>query len=413
MTDFGEIIKYIESEMGIDTDSIGIISVASAINKHVTHDELENKQFANLMSDNNRIQDLINELTVAETWFFRDSECFKFLKHELSSRRFKYSPTNKLRILSAPSSTGEEPYSISMLLIDLGFNINDFEIVAVDINPISLNIAKKGIYGRSSFRNDFEGFKSRYFELTNDKNFAIDSKIKSIPNFRQANIVKSDFLANEAKFDYIFCKNLLIYLNIEARNAVLQNINRLLRKDGVLFAGLSETAYFTRNHFEHVQHDMAFACKQIITPNATERTLFTKSSAKADEKAPQKSSLKPAQKTEKLHKPILKENKDDLYIRLNNLANKGEYVDAEHICNELLSSDNSDFRALYVMGLISNASGKITEAKDYFHKVLYLKPDHYESLVHTSLIYESSGEHELANIYRERAERVFVKLSNS
>jgi chemotaxis protein methyltransferase WspC len=138
MTDFGEIIKYIESEMGIDTDSIGIISVASAINKHVSHEELENKQFANLMSDNNRIQDLINELTVAETWFFRDSECFKFLKQELSSQRFKYTSNNKLRILSAPSSTGEEPYSIAMLLLDLGFNINDFEIVAVDINPISL-----------------------------------------------------------------------------------------------------------------------------------------------------------------------------------------------------------------------------------------------------------------------------------
>jgi chemotaxis protein methyltransferase WspC len=205
----------------------------------------------------------------------------------------------------------------------------------------------------------------------------------------------------------------LIYLNNDARNAVLQNINRLLRQDGVLFAGLSETAYFTRNQFEHVQHDMAFACKQIVTSNPTEPTLFTKSSPKTAEKAPQKSSIKAPPKTEKQHKPIQTENKEELYIRLNNLANQGEYLDAEQICNELLSNDNSDYRALYVMGLISNASGKITEAKDYFHKVLYLQPDHYESLVHTSLIFESSGEHELANIYRERAERVFIKQSNS
>ncbi|MCO5250580.1 MAG: methyltransferase domain-containing protein [Candidatus Kapabacteria bacterium] len=413
MTDFGEIIKYIESEMGIDTDSIGIISVASAINKHVSQAELDNQKFAHLMSDSNRVQDLINDLTVAETWFFRDSECFKFLKQELSNQRFKYTSSNKLRILSAPSSTGEEPYSIAMLLIDLGFKTTEFDIVAVDINPVSLNKARNGIYGRTSFRSDFANFKQRYFEPTNDNNFTIDSRIKSIPDFRQANIVKSNFLANEAKFDYIFCKNLLIYLNVEARNAVLQNINRLLRSEGVLFAGLSETAYFTRNHFEHVQHDMAFACKQIVHSNTSEPTLFTKSNIKTTEKATPKTTKMIPKISEKQHHQSQGENKDELYEQLKILANQGSYIDAEQICNELLISDNGDYRALYVMGLISNASGKISEAKDYFHKVLYLHPDHYESLVHTSLIYESSGEHELANIYRERAERVFIKQSNS
>lgn len=413
MTDFGEIIEFIEREMGIDTDSIGIISVASAISKHIRPDELENKNFATLMSDNSRIQDLINDLTVPETWFFRDTECFNFLKQSLSSDRFNYSYSNKLRILSAPSSTGEEPYSIAMLLMDLGFKLDEFEIVAVDINPISLNKAKLGIYGKSSFRNEFSGFKEKYFKRIENDQYELDYKIKSIPIFKKGNLAKRNFLSNEPRFDYIFCKNLLIYLNSEARNLVLQNINRLLKADGVLFAGLSETAYFTRNQFEHVKHDMAFACKQIIVAPNVEQSLFSNEPQIRTTKTRITKAVKAPVSVEIIeHKQSLSVNIEELYLRLKDLANSGSYSEAEQICIDILNKDNADYTALYVMGLIRNASGHTLEAKDYFHKVLYLKPDHYESLIHTSLIYESNGEHELANIFRERAERIFIKQSN-
>ncbi len=409
MTDYGDIIQFIETEIGLNTDSVGIISVANAITKHLKPDEIKYSEFSKLMRDNSRLQDLLNELTVAETWFFRDTECFNFLRSELSSNKHKYSADNKLRILSVPCSTGEEPYSITILLNELGFKSTDYEIIASDINPNSLNKAKSAVFGKSSFRNDYCDFKSKYFDLVNENCYELNYKIKSIPTFKKGNLVKSNFLQNEPKFDYIFCKNLLIYLHEEARKQVLENITRLIKLDGILFTGLSETTYFTRNNFDYIKHDMAFACKQITSLKQTEPSLL----ANHQELIKQIHHPNSEQKSIKTHRKIAtihtqEKNDKNLHQKLYELADKGLYSEAEKMCLDLLSKDTSDYSALYIMGLIKNVSGKSSEAKDFFNKVLYLKPDHYESLVHTSLIYESTGEHELANIYRTRAEKVFI-----
>lgn len=413
MTDYGDIIQLIETEMGLNTDSVGIISVASAITKHLKPDEIKYSDFSNLMRDNSRLQDLLNELTVAETWFFRDTECFNYLRNELFQNKYKYTSENKLRILSAPCSTGEEPYSIAILLNELGFKSTDYEIIASDLNPNSLNKAKIGIFGKSSFRNDYHDFKAKYFNLINENCYELNYKIKSIPTFKKGNLVKSNFLQNESKFDYVFCKNLLIYLHDDARRQVLENISRLLKPDGILFAGLSETAYFTRNNFTYIKHDMAFACRQITLSEPDEVKLLKTQRLSDKPLAETISERQPVKSHRKVvHSQNQDANNQNLYQKLHELADKGHYSEAEKICTDLLSKDISDYSALYIMGLIKNASGKSSEAKDFFNKVLYIKPDHYESLIHTSLIYESTGEHELASIYRERAERIFIKMQN-
>jgi len=416
MNDYNEILLFISSEIGLNPDSIGLMSIARGISNSMKNSGIANPvEFtAKIKTDKLLFKELIEEIKVPETWFFRDVECYNYIKNHINTNRKNISQTNPLRILSAPCSTGEEPYSATMLALNCGLNPNEIEIIGTDLSSNSIEFAKSGLYRKSSFRCDYDDFQYKYFS-TDGQNYQIHDNVRNIPVYFEDNIVKNTFLEQQLPFDFIFCKNVLIYLNDESRSKVLDNICRLLKSDGTLLVGLSEINYFTRNGFEQIKHNMAFACKKSSTKlseNVNKNNFYN--TVKPNIPKLNSNTHQRIKSTELSFKEKIETVSKSTYTieNVKEMADKGDFKQAEKICETLIKHEYSNSDALYYMGLIQNALHNSALASDYFKKVLYLKPDHYESLVHISLIYEASGDSARALLFRERAERVYLKNMN-
>lgn len=284
----GIIESLLEEKIGLSAEAVGSEIIAKAIRYRMRCCGLLSEDDKNLSAYLNRLrtskkewEKLIEEVVVPETWFLRNKASFSFFGGYV---RFEWLPEHKdrmLRILSIPCSTGEEPYSIAMTLMDMGLSediIRDrFCIDAVDISKKSLRKAKLGIYGPESFRGEELSFRERYFKRVSgtrvDKNgkkiksdFKIRSYLRNMVRFMQGNLVNSWALANEKPYNIIFCRNLLIYLSDPAKKQVMRNIDRLLEQNGILFVGHVErplVCNFPKEiRFVWIRQAGVFACRK-------------------------------------------------------------------------------------------------------------------------------------------------------
>ena len=196
---------------------------------------------------------------VPETWFFRDEETFASLVRTTLELQERTSAA--LRFLSIPCSTGEEPYSIAMALRDAGIARGRFHVDAVDISGRALAQARRGIYGRNSFRSQNLAFRERYFRPVSEGYALVDS-ISSAVSFHQGNVVTGRLPLFNGPYDAIYCRNLLIYLDRPAQARVLQTLSSLLAPDGMLFVGPVEAFFTSANGFSAVDGPASFAFRK-------------------------------------------------------------------------------------------------------------------------------------------------------
>lgn len=200
---------------------------------------------SNTLDSEQEWAEFILNLTNLESYFFRDKELFNLLRNTLLPELIQRKQYNKtLRICSAGCSTGEEPYSLAILLKEL---ISDLEqwnlmILGVDINSSALQRAKIGIYRPWSFRNVDIEIKQRYFQLINNQ-YHIDSQIKDMLTFQTVNLVKDRFTRPQCELrdmDLILCRNVFIYFEPSAIDKVLNKFHEALQPLGYLIAGHAE-----------------------------------------------------------------------------------------------------------------------------------------------------------------------------
>jgi chemotaxis protein methyltransferase CheR len=193
---------------------------------------------------------LAGYLTIGETYFFRDTAVFKFLKekmlHDLIYSRWH---SNKyLRIWSAACCTGEEPYSIAMLIDQLIPNRKDWNIsiIATDINEKFLNKAKKGLYTQWSFRNTSDDMRTKYFTIKDGNKYVIHPEIKRMVSFFYLNLAEGAFPSysnNTTELDLICCRNVLMYFSETVRENVVRGLASALTQNGVLIVSPGEADY--------------------------------------------------------------------------------------------------------------------------------------------------------------------------
>ncbi len=191
---------------------------------------------------------LVPHLTVNETYFLREETTFSILKNKIfpefiNRRRQKYP---FLRIWSAGCSSGEEPYTIAILLKELIPDISNWHIsiIATDVNPVVLQKASRGIYTQWSFRRTPEWFRSKYFRSLSNKQFEILPEIKEMVQFHLLNLVDSSSPESHPAMDgmdIIFCRNVLMYFNEQSRQEVLKKFSSHLADGGWLTLGAAET----------------------------------------------------------------------------------------------------------------------------------------------------------------------------
>jgi chemotaxis protein methyltransferase CheR len=241
---------HLAQHMGINfsTDRLNDLSQKmTALAEAFAFDDLN--EFAEwLLSDRldrEQIELLADFLTVGETYFFRDPKAFAVLEEEILPLLIEArQKTRFLRIWSAACCTGEEPYSIAMLLKKMIPDVENWQIkiLATDINQTFLERATEGSYGEWSFRATPEFFRDRYFKPKKDGKLQIDSEIKKMVRFEWMNLAELRLMADPSYscMDIIFCRNVLIYFSVEHGRQIVASLNQCLSPDGYLFVSPNE-----------------------------------------------------------------------------------------------------------------------------------------------------------------------------
>jgi chemotaxis protein methyltransferase CheR len=196
-----------------------------------------------------QIEVLASYLTVGETYFFRDKRTFEVLEHCIFSELITSRCENErsLRIWSAGCATGEEAYSIAILLKRMLHDINDWNItvLATDINPLFLRKASDSIYTKWSFRDVPPGIREQYFRQTKEGGSELLPHIKKMVTFSYHNLVEDTYpsLSNDTNaMDVILCRNVLMYFSQEVQLRVVKNLHSCLKQGGWLIVSPSEVS---------------------------------------------------------------------------------------------------------------------------------------------------------------------------
>jgi chemotaxis protein methyltransferase CheR len=240
--DFTRISKFIQDHVGIKLPIAKLILVESRLIKRLMKLNLksfsEYVEFVFSKEGNHEKGTLIDFLCTNKTDFFREDVHFRFLEKHISALK-----TSQLNIWSAACSSGEEPYTISMVLDrakkDQLFT-GHYSIFASDISTSILEKAMAGEYAVKSLENTPAAFRKSYFNITGNV-ASINAEIKRPVSFGKFNLIDDAAYTKLKTFDIIFCRNVLIYFDRDKQIKVIQNLIDRLVPGGILFLGHSET----------------------------------------------------------------------------------------------------------------------------------------------------------------------------
>lgn len=215
---------------------------------------------------------VVDVLTTNETYFFREANQLKTFTEEVIPEIVEEKKdSRRLRIWSAGCSTGEEPYTLAMIALEHpSLKSWDVEIFASDISQRVLRTARKGVYSKSSFRSTEPYYEHRYFHKIDSSWSMIDDKVKNLVNFGHLNLLQPEQWTILTLFDSIFCRNVMIYFNVEAKKKMVSNFHRKLDEGGFLMLGHAESLMNISTAFmlRHFRHDMVYQKPQTVVPGA-------------------------------------------------------------------------------------------------------------------------------------------------
>ena len=201
--------------------------------------------FARLRVDlHGEIEQFVNAVTVNETYFYREDYQLRCLTTDLLARRIAAKPLGQaVRIWSLPCSTGEEPYSIAMWLLENWAEVDawDIEIVGSDIDTRVLEAARDGYYGRRALMRLTPQLIAKYFEPAGEERWRILQDLRDSVRFSTANVMETLETSPHGQFDVIFCRNMLIYFDDASRRLAAENLYESLLPGGYICLGHTES----------------------------------------------------------------------------------------------------------------------------------------------------------------------------
>ena len=203
-------------------------------------------------------QNVMNALSVQETYFWREIDQVRTLVQTLLPQAHARNTKATLRIWSAACATGEEPITIAIALSEAGwFDKASIEIVATDASTKAIDRASQGVYRERAFRNLPAHLRDRYFER-NGSDWRVRSDIHSRIKWGIANLIDEDEISQSASADFIFCRNVFIYFSESSIGRVVRSFSRFIRPPGYLFVGAAESLLRLTTDFTLTEIDDAF-----------------------------------------------------------------------------------------------------------------------------------------------------------
>ncbi|MDE2155246.1 MAG: tetratricopeptide repeat protein [Xanthomonadaceae bacterium] len=329
---------------------------------------------------------LASHLIVGETYFFRDERCFEILEQHVLPERLqaRADVPRPLRVWSAGCCTGEEPYSIAMLvdrLLPHGVQCGA-TILATDINPAFLRKAAQGVYGEWSFRTTPAWLRERYFAPAKNSRFEIRQPIRQRVRFSCLNLADDSYPspANDTDaMDVIFCRNVLMYLTAAQAKKVVEKLRRALVDGGWLIVGPAETSISLFARFAPVEFAGAVFYRKIARTPLPAAALPPQPPAAdaapaiARRMAPPDPDRAQAQAGEAA--ACGKIAGEALLRMARACANRGKLAEAAQWCEKAVAADRLDPASQYLLATIRLEQGQSDAAVQSLLRTLYLDPD--------------------------------------
>lgn len=400
-----KIEQMLRQRIGLHAQSVGRSAISSAVGRRMATCNIGSihEYFKHLNFSCDEVSELIETVVIPETWFFRDGRPFEVLK-EVVTKFLAARPGQKLRALSVPCATGEEPYSIAMTLLEAGAAANQIQVDAIDISRRALSFAQAGSYGSHSFRGEQDaGVLERYFHRDGTR-YQICEHVRNLVNFSHGNLLDPAFAACSGTYDVIFCRNLMIYFDEQAKQTAFRTLAQALADHGLLFVGHAECGTVPPAWFHSAGHSFGFA--------------FRKGAGNETSQAPKKRPLLSRKRSRTLTRllpkrrapaaPTPQRPDGDPLELARQLADLGRLSEAREICEAHLRQPERRADAYFLLGTIRAAEKDYDGALDALRRTVYLQPKHYEALVQMALLLEQQGDQVGAARMRGRAERALL-----
>lgn len=378
---------------------------------------------------------LVSLLTISETYFNRDSSQFDLLRREVLPKLIesRIATTRTLRIWSAGCATGEEPYSLAILLREMIPYIDtwDVTILATDIDQKSIEQAKEGRYGRWSFRNMPQEWLDKYFFVSNASEFHLSNAIKDQVTLAHVNLkdhVYPSFLSKTVDLDLIVCRNVMIYFDDHTTGEVMSRFHSCLGEGAWLLAGASDPIppkelFRARNFsgaFIYQKASPGFEARKqtrpeaaLATPPAAKRQSKPQGKARPPRKRPapapdSQASLAAAEALLEVGQPGLAAEKASLALRGNpkSVATlllmarvevaRGDLDRADQFIQKVVTIDKLNASAYYLQSAIRQSLDENQEAVESLKKTIYLEPGHIAAHFSLACLYKQLGHGEFA-----------------
>ncbi len=392
--------------IGLDAASVGRRSIERAVRERVRVSGVADADayWRRVHSSDAELQALIESVVVPETWFFRERSAFARLAR-FARQRPQPDEAGELRILSLPCSTGEEPYSIAMALLDAEIPPGRFVIEAVDVSARALVQARRGVYGRNSFRGDDLAFRARHLTPAAGGH-AISDQVRSHVRFRRGNLLAIQPL-QLGVFDVVFCRNLLIYFDRATQQRAGAVLASLLAADGLLFLAAAEASAPLGSDLEPASRGEAGLFRRVMAPSTITVAAVPAPVAVPTRRRPARRDVSTGPAAATASAPLSSATlapAPDALEQARRLGDGGRSAAAVLACDRHLREHGPSAEAFHLLGLLHDAAGNPGEAEACYRKALYLDPQHEASLVHLALLLDRDHRREAERL-RSRARR--------
>ena len=413
--------RMLHTRIGLDASTVGSSLVHRAVHRRMQQSRIANVEayVARLADDVQELGELVEEVVIPETYFYREPEAFHALAQRVTTGLHALGSGALVRVLSAPCSTGEEPYSIAMSLLAAGVPPDVYAIDGVDLSINAVQRARTAVYRSGSFRGMPERWSGFFAARSSDGSIALDERVRSLVRITQGNLLDASFQPPRAEYEYIFCRNLLIYFDTGTQARVLASLSRLLAADGVLVVGAADTFAVRRAGFVPVSGaERSFLFQHRPAPAVHALDAIAPRVAALRDSPHVAQRVRPQRRVIATTKPrIVKRRNTPESVRtiapahaalldeIARLAGAGRLADAVRLGETALTSANAGVDLLAIMGATYGAMNDAARAEACYRRALYLDPAHVEVLLHLALLMDTRGDAAAARRLRVRARR--------
>ena len=381
-----------------------------------------------LKSDQNEFYDIVNFLTINETYFFREPFHLTLFSQRLIPELLNAKKTGSaVKILSAGCSSGEEPYSLAIALLEkygMGLNKLLFSIIGADIDQDALDKATKGVYSGRSFRSLSPYLKEKYFEPVGDQRFRIISDVTDMVRFKFFNLMNTPYPEYLQGLDVIFYRNVSIYFDSGIQKKIFKNLSQTLNDKGYLIVGSAETLSHKFDILTLIEKEGVFLYQKQCNPSPcplpeTERgeadtpppSLSGKGAGGLGQFDTALTFAKNKSYTEAIEilDKLIEKNTDVIKaytLKAGILINLQQAGEAKALCLNAIEKDSLCTEGYFLLGLIAKSELRHDEALKRLKETVYLSPSSWPAHFYLAEIYQGAGE----NTHASREYGIVIRL---